>query len=65
MKIYSLHKDVSAYRLILQQTAPPNLNPFLLVQGRVLRLTLTEPERAGLLRRKWVLCTPTVPETKA
>lgn len=38
MKIYSLHKDVSAYSLILQQTAPPNLNPFLLVQGECLDL---------------------------
>lgn len=65
MKIYSLQKGVSAYSLILQETVPPNLNPFLLVQGRVLRVILTEPERAGLLRRKRVLCRPTVPETKA
>lgn len=37
MKIYSLQKGVSAYSLILQETVPPNLNPFLLVQGRVLK----------------------------
>lgn len=40
-------------------------DPFLLVQGRVLRFILAEPEGAGLLRRKQVLCAPTMPETKA
>lgn len=35
MKIYSLEKGVSTYSLILQQTTPPNLNPFMFVWGRV------------------------------
>lgn len=33
MKIYSLHKDVPAYSLILQQSVPPNLNPFFACTG--------------------------------